>query len=485
MDAVVVGSGPNGLAAAIALARAGLAVRVLEAADTPGGATRSEMRTLPGFVHDVGSAVHPMALASPFFRSLPLERHGLRWVRPEVEAAHPLDDGRAVALLRDVGTTAERLGEDGTRYRDRVGRLRAVWDDLLPGLLAPPTPFPRRPHAWRRFAPAALRSASGLARAWFSTETARALFAGMAAHSVLPLDRKGTAGIGLTLLLSGHAVGWAWPRGGARKIADALVAHLVEIGGTVECGRPVRSMRDLPDARAYLFDVAPRNLRAIAGERFPRRYRRRLARFRHGPGAFKIDWALAGPIPWTNPDCRRAGTVHVGGTLDEIEASEAAPWRGEHAERPFVLLVQPTVFDPTRAPSGRHVAWAYVHVPHGSDSDRTDAVERQVERFAPGFRDLVLGRSVATTSDLEAWDPNLVGGDVGGGVQDLAQTFFRPRFGDRAYATPDPAVFLCSASTPPGGGVHGMCGWNAARVALRRVFGRGAEPLNSAPVPGS
>jgi len=482
MDAIVIGSGPNGLAAAIVLARAGLDVQVLEARDTPGGGARTEERTLPGFRHDPCSAVHPLARVSPLFRSLPLERHGLTWVRPEVEVAHPLDGGHAAALVRDVGSTAAGLGPDGDSYRRRIGRLARDADRLLPALLGPLVSLPPSgalgPLA--RFGPAGLRPAAGLARGWFVSEPARALFAGMAAHSILPLDRAATSAIALVLMLAGHGDGWPFPRGGSAAITDALVAHLEELGGEVACGHPVRSMSDLPEARVYLFDVAPRNLVAIAGERLPARYRARLARFRHGPGSFKIDWALDGPIPWSNAACRRAGTVHVGGSLDEVAAAEAAPWAGAHAERPFVLVAQPTLFDPSRAPAGKHVGWGYCHVPHGSNEDRTAAVEAQIERFAPGFHDRVLARSTRTAADLEAWNPNYVGGDIAGGVSDLAQLVRRPVFGPTPYATPDPAIWLCSASTPPGGGVHGMSGAHAAEAILGAVFGRSPEPRKPA-----
>jgi phytoene dehydrogenase-like protein len=482
MDAIVIGSGPNGLAAAIVLAREGLAVRVLEARDTPGGGVRTEERTLPGFLHDPCSAVHPLALVSPLFRTLPLERHGLVWVRPDVEAAHPLDGGRGGALVRDVEATAILLGGDGDAYRRRIGALARDADRLLPALLRPLASVPPRggfgPLA--RFGLAGLRPAAGLARSWFAGDEARALFAGMAAHSILPLDRVATSAVALVLMLAGHGGGWPFPRGGARAIMDALVAHFRELGGQIECGHPVRSMRDLPEARAYLFDVAPRNLVAIAGERLSPGYRSRLARFRHGPGSFKIDWALDGPIPWSNAVCRQAGTVHVGGTLEEVAEAEAAPWRGDHAARPFVLVAQPTLFDRSRAPEGKHVGWGYCHVPHGSSEDRTEAVETQIERFAPGFRDLVLARAVHTAVDLESWNPNYVGGDIAGGVSDLGQLVRRPVFGPTPYATPDPTIWLCSASTPPGGGVHGMCGAHAADAVLGAVFGRRPEPRNHA-----
>jgi phytoene dehydrogenase-like protein len=468
-DAVVVGSGPNGLAAAIAIARAGRSVLVLEARETIGGGCRSTELTLPGFVHDVCSAIHPLGLGSPFFRTLPLSDHGLEWIHPPAPVAHPLDDGTAVVIERSVDETAAGLGQDAGAYRRLMEPLAAGWDALAPDLLAP-LHLPRQPLAMARFGLTAIRSASGLARARFRGERARAVFAGVAGHSILPLERTATAAIGLVLGALAHAVGWPLPRGGSRRIAEALGAHLRSLGGEIRTGSPVESLDAVPPARAVLCDVTPRQLLALAGDRLRGRYRRGLERYRYGPAAFKLDFALSGPIPWKAAGCARAATVHLGGTLDEIAASEAAVGRGEHPERPFVLLVQPSLFDASRAPAGRHTAWAYCHVPNGSTFDMRTRIEAQIERFAPGFRDLVLARSVLTPARLEERNPNYVGGDINGGAQDLRQMFTRPVARRVPYSTPFPGLYICSSSTPPGGGVHGMCGYHAARAALRDVF---------------
>jgi phytoene dehydrogenase-like protein len=466
-DAIVVGSGPNGLAAAITLAEAGRSVLVLEGAETAGGGCRSAELTLPGYVHDVCAAVHPLAAGSPFFRSLPLAELGVELVHPPVPAAHPLGDGTAVALERSVDATAARLGPDGEAYRALVGPLVGDADALLPAVLAPPLRPPRHPVVLARLARRGLRSAVGLAGR-FSGERARALLAGMAAHSSRPLDAPLTAAFGLLLAVLGHAVGWPVVRGGSGRLADAMAAYLRALGGEIETGRPVASLDELPPARAVLLDVTPRQLAAIAGARLPASYRRRLAAYRYGPGAFKVDWALAGPIPWRAPAAARAATVHLGGSMAEIAAAEAAVAGGGHPERPFVLLAQQTLADPSRAPEGRHTAWAYCHVPAGSPVDMTERIERQVERFAPGFRDLVLARAARGPADAERENPNRVGGDIGGGLQDLRQTIARPVARADPYATPARGVYICSSSTPPGGGVHGMCGHLAARSALRR-----------------
>jgi phytoene dehydrogenase-like protein len=470
-DAIVVGSGPNGLAAAIVLARAGWSVLVVEGRETVGGGARTGELTLPGFRHDLCSAVHPMAAGSPLFLELPLAEHGLEFLQPELPLAHPLDGGEAAVLARSLEETADGLGgADGRAWRRLVGPVARHWERLAPELLAP-LHLPRSPATalrMARFGLSALRSAAGLARARFAGERARALFAGLGGHSMLPLEATASAAIALVLGAAGHAVGWPIPRGGAQAISDALAGHLRSLGGEIETGRWVRSVAELPPARAYLLDVTPRQLVALAGDRLPARYLRRLLRYRYGPGVFKVDWALAGPIPWRAEACRRAGTVHLGGTLEEIAAAEADVARGGHTERPYVLLAQPTLEDPSRAPASRHVAWAYCHVPNGSREDRTDAIEAQVERFAPGFRDLVLARHTADTAAMEAYDPNYVGGDINGGNQDLGQLFARPVARLVPYSTPNPKIWICSSSTPPGGGVHGMCGYHAARALLRR-----------------
>jgi phytoene dehydrogenase-like protein len=465
-DAVVVGAGPNGLSAAVELARAGLRTTLYEGRDEIGGGTRSAALTLPGFLHDVCSSVHPMAVASPFFRKLPLATHGLEWVHPDAPMAHPFDDGTAAVLERSTAATADTLSvADGRAYRRLMDPLVDAWDALVHDALAP-LHLPRHPLVMARFARRAVRSAMGLAGAWFRGERARALFAGIAGHVLEPLEQVPTAAFGLMLAAAGHAGGWPFARGGSQRIADALAAELRVHGGHIVTGTPVRSLAELPRAALTVLDVTPRQLLAIAGDRLPPGYRRTLERYRYGPGVCKVDWALAGQIPWRAAACARAGTVHLGGSSREIARSARAPWHERHDPRPFVLLAQPTLFDPTRAPAGRHVAWAYCHVPHGSSVDVHAAIEDQVERFAPGFRDLVLARSVRTAVDMERENPNLVGGDINGGSEGLSQLFFRPSLSLAPYATPVDGLFLCSASTPPGGSVHGLCGYYAARAAL-------------------
>jgi phytoene dehydrogenase-like protein len=462
-DAVVVGAGPNGLAAAIALARAGRSVRVLEAADTVGGGSRSAELTLPGFVHDICSAVHPHPLASPFLRELPLAEHGLELVQPELALAHPLDDGTAVAFDRSIEVTAASIGgADGDAYRKLMEPLVRDADKLLPAILGPLRPT-RHPLALTRFGLLGLRSAEGLAKR-FEGPRGRALIAGNAAHSMLRLDASPTGAVALVLMLTGHAVGWPVARGGSQRVADALASIARSHGAEIVTGHRVERIDELDDARAVLFDLTPRQIVAIAGHRLPDRYRRALERYRYGPGVFKLDWALDGPIPWTAPECRGAGTVHLGGTFEEIAASE----RGDGGQRPYVLLSQPTVCDPSRAPAGKHVGWAYCHVPAGSTEDMTAAIEGQVERFAPGFRERILARASMNAAEMEAYNPNYVGGDINGGLMDLRQLFTRPVARPVPYTTPDERLFICSSATPPGGGVHGMCGYFAAQAALRR-----------------
>ena len=471
-DAIVVGSGPNGLAAAIALARAGRTVRVIEAEGTPGGGARSAELTLPGFVHDICSAIHPLGVGSPFFRRLPLAAHGLTWIHPPAPLAHPFDDGTAAMLERSIEATTATFDRsaDAAAYRRLMAPVVADADKLLDEILGP-LKLPRHPLALARFGALAILPARVLARLLFRGEPARALFAGLAAHAIQPLDRPVTAAFGLVLGMLGHAVGWPLPRGGSQSIADALASCLRSLGGEVVTGRRVHSLNDLPPARAILFDVTPRQLLRIAGPAFPAGYRRKLAGYRYGPGVFKVDWALDGPIPWQAPACARAATVHLGGTLEEIADGEAAIGRGEHPERPFVLLAQQSLFDPSRAPAGQHTAWAYCHVPNGSRVDMAARIEAQIERFAPGFRDRVLARSVMPPALLEQRNANYVGGDINGGVQDLRQLFSRPTLRLVPYSTPAKRIYICSSSTPPGGGVHGMCGYAAARAALRRTLG--------------
>jgi phytoene dehydrogenase-like protein len=463
--AVVVGSGPNGLAGAIALARARVPVTVYEANDTIGGGCRSEELTLPGFVHDTCSTVHALAVTSPFMRGVPLAEHGFEAVHPEVPLAHPLDDGTAVILERSIEATAAGLGPDGRAWRRLFGPLVRNWDALIAEILGPAKP-PRHPLVMARFGLGAIRSAAGLARSRFDGARARALFAGCAAHSMLSLRTPVSASFGLVLAGSAHAVGWPVARGGSQKLADALASCLRSLGGSIETGQRVTSLEELDGASAVLLDTSPRELLRIAGDRLPAGYRRRVSGYRFGPGVFKLDWALDGPIPWTAPEAARAGTVHLGGPLEAIVASEDEVAAGRHAERPFVLLVQ-AGFDPTRAPEGKHTAWAYCHVPNGSTEDMTEAIESQVERFAPGFRDRILGRSAMNSAEVERRNSNYVGGDINCGSQDLGQLWTRPVARPNPYSTPLSGVYLCSAATPPGGGAHGMSGYWAAKSALR------------------
>ncbi|HKP52970.1 MAG TPA: NAD(P)/FAD-dependent oxidoreductase [Chloroflexia bacterium] len=470
-DAVIVGAGPNGLAAAITLARAGRSVLVLEGKETIGGGSRSAALTLPGFTHDVCSAIHPLGLASPFMRSLPLQEHGLEWIHPSAPLAHPLDDGTAIMLERTVAATgtSANLGRDGKSYRKLMGPLVRDWHRLAEDILGP-LRFPRHPIALARFGVKALLSASLLAKMTFKEERARAIFAGMAAHSMLPLERPPTASFGLVLATLAHVVGWPVARGGSQQIANAMASYFCSLGGEIVTGRLVESLDELPTAQAVLFDVTPRQLLQITGDHLPPGYRRQLRRYRYGPGVFKVDWALDGPIPWKAEECARAATVHLGGTIEEIAASERAIWHGQHYERPFVLLAQQSLFDATRAPEGKHTVWAYCHVPHGSALDMTERIEGQVARFAPGFRDRVLARHTMSAPEMQQYNPNYIGGDINGGIQDLRQLFTRPTPRLTPYRTPARGIYICSSSTPPGGGVHGMCGHFAARTALGDLF---------------
>jgi phytoene dehydrogenase-like protein len=464
-DAVIVGSGPNGLAAAITLAQAGQRVLVVEAKSTAGGGMRTQEVTLPGFRHDICSAIHPLGIASPFFRHLPLAEYGLEWILPPVSLAHPLDGSDAVVAMPSLDATAAGLGVDARAWRELFTPLAARWEDALDDLLAP-LHLPRHPGLLARYALPMVAPATLLARLCLRGERARALLAGMAGHSVLPLERSPTGAIGLLLSLLAQTVGWPVARGGSQAIADALVRYLQALGGDVVCGWAVTRLDELPAARAYLLDTAPKGVLQIAGERLPASYRRQLARFRYNPGVFKIDWALDGPIPWAAPACHRTATVHLGGALDEIAGAERSVWRGNHPARPFVILAQQSLFDPTRAPAGKQVAWAYCHVPNGSTVDMTGAIEAQVERFASGFRDRILARSTRHAAAMESYNPNYVGGDINGGVQDVFQHFTRPSLSVTPYRTPARGVYLCSSSTPPGGGVHGMSGYYAAQTVL-------------------
>ncbi len=470
-DAVVVGSGPNGLAAAITLARAGRSVLVLEANATIGGGARSAALTLPGFVHDVCSAVHPLGRASRAFAAWPLGDHGVEWIEPPVSIGHPLDDGSAAIIRRDLDATADGLGADAAMYRRLIGPVARDWEVISDELLGPlrPTGLLRHPVALTRFGLRALLPVSLLWRR-FRTPQARAIMASTAAHDFLQLNQLTTGAYALAFLGSAHAVGWPIPRGGSQRITDALAGYLRSLGGEIEAERPVTGLEDLPPHRAVLFDVTPRQLLAIAGDRLHGAYAWQLRHFRYGPGVFKLDLAMDGPIPWTNPELTQAGTIHLGGTAEEIATSERAVARGTTSPRPFVLLSQPTLFDPTRAPAGRHVAWAYCHVPNGSLADMSEPILAQVERFAPGFRKRIIGRSAMGPGAIERGNANHVGGDINGGIQDLRQLWTRPALRRDPYSTPDRSIFICSSSTPPGGGVHGLCGWHAAQSALRGVL---------------
>lgn len=471
-DAVVVGSGPNGLAAAITLAEAGRRVLVIEGAATIGGGTRTLELTEPGFRHDICSAIHPLGIGSPFFRRVNLARYGLRWIHAPLALAHPLDDRPAVTLHRSVARTAAGLDEDGQgdgrRWRQLMAEPARHWEAIAPALLAP-RPGLRHPLLLAQFGLPAIWPATWLARGVFQGVRARALFGGMSAHALQPLHHALTASFGMVLGVLGHAVGWPMPQGGSQAIADALAAYLRELGGEIVTGQWITHLRELPAARTVLLDCSPQQLLAMAGDDLPPRYRRQLQGYRYGMGVCKVDYALTEPVPWRDPTCAQAGTLHLGGTLDEIAQGEAMVGRGLHAERPYVLLAQPSRFDPTRAPAGRHTLWAYCHVPNGSTLDVSERITAQIERFAPGFRDTILAQRVHTAMDMAAYNPNYVRGDINGGVQNWRQFWTRPVPRWNPYATPLPGVYLCSAATPPGGGVHGMAGYHAARAVLAGV----------------
>jgi phytoene dehydrogenase-like protein len=471
-DAVIIGAGPNGLAAAITLVQAGRTVIVFAAQDTVGGGVRTQELTLPGFHHDVCAAIHPFAAASPFFRTLPLERYGLEWVHPTIPLAHPLDDGTAVLLERSVTATGESSGCDARAYEQLMTPLVAQWEMLVQTVLGPLRirPLLRHALALAPFGIAALSPAQALADGRFRGERARALFAGLCAHAQIPLNQPISAAAGLMLGVAGHAHGWPFPHGGAQRLTDALVGYLRSLGGEIATGVEVKALDELPQAQVVLCDITPRQLLRIAGHRLPEGYRRSLRRFRYGPGSFKIDFALDGPVPWKAQDCLRAGTVHVGGTLAEIASGEAQVARGVHPERPYVLVAQQSLFDALRAPEGQQTLWAYCHVPHGSTFDMTERIEAQIERFAPGFRERILARHVLNPADLERYNANYVGGDINGGIQDMWQFFTRPTLWPAPYTTPAKNIYLCSSSTPPGGGVHGLCGYFAAQAALKRAW---------------
>ncbi len=468
-DAVVVGSGPNGLAAAIELARAGRRVRVFEANSQTGGGCRSDELTLPGFVHDTCSAIHPLGVASPFFRTVPLAEHGLEWVDPPLALAHPFPDGSAAVLSTELDETLASVGEDGSAWREMFGPLIDDFDILIGPLLGP-LRIPAHPVAMGRFGLLGLRPAVSLAGAKFSGEKARGLFAGMAAHSILDLHKPATAAFGLVLGMVGHVVGWPIPKGGSQQITNALVRELESLGGEIVTDTPVTSLDIAGDAGAVLFDTNPRQLRDIAGDALPEWYRRIIGHYRHGSGVFKLDWALDGPVPWTAPECARAGTVHLGPTIEDIAESERAASTGRIADRPFVILAQPSLFDRSRAPDGAHTLWGYCHVPNGATEDMTERIEAQIERFAPGFRNRVIARSTMSPADIQASNANYVGGDINAGAQDIRQLFTRPVPRYDPYSTPNPRLYICSASTPPGGGVHGMGGYHGARSALSRAW---------------
>jgi len=461
----VIGAGPNGLAAAIVLAKAGLQVDVLEAQPTPGGAVRTLPLTLPGFQHDFGSAVYPLGAGSPFFSSLPLANHGLEWIHSPAVLAHPLDDGTAVMLERDLGATKDSLGADGAAWDKLMRPFVEHWNEFAPAVLRPVSFLPQHPFLMARFGIVAVQSARAVARRFRSPRT-RALFAGLAVHSFLSLDEPLSAAFGILMAVPAHAVGWPIPRGGAQSLTNALCGVLASLGGKVITSSPVEDLAVLSNYNLILCDLTPRQLLKIGGQKFSENYKRQLERFRYGPAVFKVDYALNAPIPWRATECLRAATVHLGGSFDEIAESEKAVRAGQHAERPFVLLAQPTLFDSSRAPAGKHTVWAYCHVPNGSKVNMLERLENQIERFAPGFRDCVLARHVFSPADLESMDANLVGGDIAGGLMDIRHFIFRPTAGH--YATSSRNIYICSASTPPGGGVHGMCGYHAAKMALSR-----------------
>jgi phytoene dehydrogenase-like protein len=475
-DAVVVGSGPNGLAAAILLQQNGLSVLLIEGKETIGGGLRSAELTLPGYLHDICSAIHPLAVASPYFETLPLAAHGLEYLYPEIAAAHPFDNGSAALLKHSVDETAALLGADQQAYKNLLQSIVNGWPSIAPDILGP-LHFPKHPLLMARFGLTALRSAVSVAGR-FKTDEAKGLFAGMAAHSMQPLTGLSTTAAALVLMTAGHLKGWPVPKGGSKQISNALASYFISLGGKIETNIYIKSLDQLPSSNVVLFDITPKQLLQIAGHKFSNIYKWQLQRYRYGMGVFKVDWALDKPIPFTAEECRRAGTVHIGNTLTEISASEQQTWDGGHPEKPFVLLAQQSLFDPSRAPKGKHTAWAYCHVPNGSTVDMTEAIEKQVERFAPGFRDVILAKHVMNTAQIEEYNPNYIGGDINGGVIDLEQLFTRPALQWSPYKTSAKGMYICSSSTPPGGGVHGMCGYHAAKRALKDVFSVSVKSLH-------
>lgn len=467
-DAVVIGSGPNGLAAAIKIAQEGYSVALFETKATIGGGMRSSELTLPGFIHDICSAIHPLAISSPFFRTLPLDQYGLKWIQPSAPLAHPFDDGTAAMLERSIDATGSTLHLDAKAYKNLIEPLVANGPKIIKDILAP-FHWPKHPIALARFGLLGIRSAKGLSNSLFSGNHARGLFAGLAAHSIMPLEKPLTAAFGLTLGILAHTAGWPIAQGGSQMIANSLAAHFLSLGGKIFTNSPVKSIDQLPSSRVILCDIGPRQLLQIAGHHLPIEFKRKLANYRYGPGIFKVDWALSEAIPWKASECRRAGTIHIGGSAEEIEQSEREAWHGIHAEKPYVLMAQQSLFDSKRAPQGKQTAWGYCHVPHGSTVDMTTNIENQIERFAPGFKDCILARNTRTTQEIEHDNPNNIGGDITGGVQDLSQLFARPVSMLAPYSTPIQGLYICSSSTPPGGGVHGMCGYYAACAALKTL----------------
>jgi phytoene dehydrogenase-like protein len=463
----VIGAGPNGLAAAIELARAGWSVTLYEAADTIGGGLRTAELTLPGFKHDVCSAIHPLSLSSPFFVEMPFYKYGVEWIHPEISVAHPFDDGAAAELWRSFEKTANALGVDGKAWERLMQPFVQRWHSLMHDILAP-LRIPRNPFLLAWFGLNGLQSAQGLAQRRFDTIRARSLFAGIAAHAMLPLEKMLSASFGIVLAASAHAVGWPLPRGGSQAIANAMAAYLQDLGGKIVTNHKVENIDELPQATATLFDLTPRQIIPIAGHRLPDRYVRALQRYRYGGGVFKVDWALSEPVPWKAEACRKAGTVHIGGTIDEIATSERMMWNDQLCYKPYILVAQQSLFDSTRAPEGQHTLWTYCHVPANSEVDMTEHITNQIERFAPGFRDIVLAKHTMNTKQVEAYNANYIGGDINGGLQDIRQLFTRPTVRIDPYSTPAQDIFICSSSTPPGGGVHGMCGYHAAQSVLRR-----------------